>query len=183
MPGAATDTRPAPVTLIVKPSRPFDAQQIVRAAGDAKRRTSHGKTYYEVSVGAMRTLYLPSDHVIVLSALPASELDAVFASDGTRPALSADAVALVRGVESHSCWAVVPFEGTARTRLEGAARGDSRSLVEALLKAKGLAVWGGADGERLHFGAEAPCANDRAPPAWRPRPRTPGRRRRRSWTR
>jgi hypothetical protein len=93
--------------------------------------------------------------------LPASELDTVFASDGTNPSLSADALALVRGAQSHPCWAVVPFEGAARTRLERAARNDPRSLAEAMLKAKGLAVWADADGERLRFGADVPCADER----------------------
>jgi hypothetical protein len=110
----------------------------------------------------MRTLYMPSDRLIVLSMLPAGELDAVFASDGTKPNLSADAVALVRGAASHPCWAVVPFEGTARARLERAARDDPQSLADALLKAKGVAVWGEGDGERLRFGANVPCANERA---------------------
>jgi hypothetical protein len=162
LPGAAAPSRPAPVTLILKPSRPFDARRVARAAEGARPRTAHGKTYYEVSVGEMRTLYMPSDRLIILSMLSAGELDAVFASDGTRPSLSADAVSLVRGAESHPCWAVVPFEGAARARLEGAARKDPQSLADALLKAKGVAVWGEGDGERLRFGADVPCADGRA---------------------
>jgi hypothetical protein len=162
VPGAAAPSRPAPVTLILKPSRPFDARQVARAAEGARPRTAHGKTYYEVSVGEMRTLYMPSDRVIVLSMLPAGELDAVFASDGTKPSLSADAVSLVRSAESHPFWAVVPFEGTARARLESAARNDPQSLADALLKAKGVAVWEEGDRERLRVGADVPCADARA---------------------
>ncbi|HEX5273130.1 MAG TPA: hypothetical protein VFW33_21690 [Gemmataceae bacterium] len=160
-PGAQVATRPAPVTIILKPTRPFDPRQVVRAVEGARRRSAHGKTYYEVEVGEMRTLYMPSDRVIVLSMLPPSELDAVFASDGTTANLSPEGVALVHGAESHPCWAVVPFDGPAGNRLRHAAAAQPGSLANTLQLATGLAVWGGADGERLHFGADAPCAGER----------------------
>jgi hypothetical protein len=159
--------QPVAVTLILKTSRPFDPEQVVRAAGRAIPRKAHGKTYYEVNVGQMRTLFMPSDRLIVLSALPAADLDAMFGSDGTRPNLSADGLALVRGVEAHPFWTAVPFEGAARARLDDALRDKDgeradRVLLTSLKGAKGLAVWAGPDGERLRFGAEAPCADEDA---------------------
>ena len=35
-------------------------------------------------------------------------------------------------------------------------------LLGSLKKAKGVAVWAGPDGERIRFGADAPCADDDA---------------------
>jgi hypothetical protein len=161
VPAAAANARPAPVTLILKPSRPFDPARVARAAEGGRPRKAHGKTYYEINVGEMRTLYMPSDRLIVLSVLPASELDAVFASDGRKPSISSDAVALVRGAESHPCWAVVPFEGETRARLDRGALKGPKSLADSLQKGKGIAAWGGPDGDRLRFGADVPCANER----------------------
>jgi hypothetical protein len=150
---------PSPMVLILKTSRPFDPQQVVRAADRATRRTSHGKTYYEVQAGELRTLYMPSDRVIVLSALLASELDVVLRSDGVTPQLSAETVALVRSVEAHPSWAVVPVEGATRARLESAAP-KGRSLTDSLAKAKAIALWGAADGQQLTLGADVTCADD-----------------------
>jgi hypothetical protein len=154
--------RLGPVTFILKTARPFDPRRVARAATDSVRRTAHGKTYYEVNEGDVRTLYVPSDRIIVLSALPARDLDALFASDGRTPAVSADAVALVRGVEANPCWAVLPFEAQAQRDDPAAAgqpRGDAETLTDALGTAKGAALWGAPEGERMKFGVNVACAD------------------------
>jgi hypothetical protein len=148
---------PPSVTFILQTGRPFDPEQVARAATGAVRRTAHGKTYYEVREVDMRTLYMPSDRIIVLSSLSADELGALLTSDGRTPTLSADTVALVRSVEAHPCWAVVPFEGEMRERLEGA--GPKRDpTMAALTRAKGVAAWCRPDGDRLRLGADVVCA-------------------------
>ncbi len=148
---------PSPMVLILKTLRPFDPERVARAARSATPKTVHGKTYYEVSEGDLRTLYMPSDHLIILSALPASQLDAVFRSDGVTPSLSPDVLALVRSVEARPSWVVVPVEGATRSRLEGATT-KGRSLTDSLAKSKVVTVWGAPDGDQLTFGAEVVCA-------------------------
>jgi hypothetical protein len=154
---------PPSLTLVLKTTRAFDPRKVARAAGDAVARTAHGKTYYEVSEGAVRTLYMPSDRIIVLSVLPANELDALFTSDGTTPALSADTLALVREAGQSTVWMVVPFEGKTRVQLaflhDNPPPPELRSLREPLKRAKGVAVWGRLDGDQVKLGINLACGD------------------------
>jgi hypothetical protein len=151
-------------TIILQTTRPFDPEKVARAVPNAVRKTSHDKTYFELNEGEMRTLYMPSDRILVLSARPASELDALFTSDGKTPCVSADVRTLIRAVDGNSLWAVVPVEGATRTEMQRLARSEKGNanadpLASALANSKAIAVWGTADSTNLTFGATVLCSD------------------------
>jgi hypothetical protein len=154
-------TAPRVTTVILRPSRGFDPAKIVRAFQDPAHKTLHGKSYYLVFEGDMHTLFMPSDRTIILSSLSADELDGVFTSDGTTPAVSPETAALVRGVEESTVWLAVPFEGQTRTKLDEAAR-EAKGigpLAGLLAKGQGVAVWGTLDGDQVRCGINVACAD------------------------
>jgi hypothetical protein len=169
------------MTLILRPSRPFDQKVIARACKNPVRKTAHGKYYYEIAEGDMRTLFMPSDHTLILSTLTADRLDALFASDGTRPSVSADALSLARTVSNTTYSVVIPLEGRVRKKFEDEARqgqgnpmNPMQPLIEQVAKGKGLAIWGTVDGQQVKLGANvlysdataAKAASQAAETAW-----------------
>jgi hypothetical protein len=162
-PPAAAPGRNA-ITMIVRSSRPFDQKKVVSSCKDPHHKTAHGKSYYEVNEGEFRTLFMPSNRTLIMSSLSAAELDPLFASNGTTPAASADAAALVRGVDKTTIWAVLPFEGKTRTKLDDGLRNDPappewQALVNPVAKGKGVAIWGTLQGEQVGIGVNVACAD------------------------
>jgi hypothetical protein len=159
--------RPQLMTMIFRPSRPFDQKKLARSFKDPVRKTAHGKSYYEVNDGEIRTVFMPSDRTLVMSSLSAAALDALFTSDGLTPSMSADAAALVRGVDKTTLWFAVPFEGSTRTKLDQAVREAGAQgaanplggLEQQLAKGKGAAAWGTLAGEQVQLGVNLVCAD------------------------
>jgi hypothetical protein len=152
------------ITMIVRSSRPFDQKKVVGSCKDPHHRTAHGKSYYEVNEGEFRTLFMPSNRTLIMSTLSAAELDALFASNGTTPSVSADAAALVREVDKTTFWVALPFEGKTRTRLDDLLRnaplpGDMQSLGEQIGRGKGAAIWGSLEGDSVKLGVNLACAD------------------------
>jgi hypothetical protein len=163
MPGGSFG-RSVTQTVILKTSKPFEQKKVVKACQEAAHKKAHGKSYYEIAEGDFRTLFMPSDRVIILSSQPAGDLDALFASDGTTPSVSADAAALIREVNQATVWAVMPFEGKTRTAIDEGLSKDPpppelKPLGDALAKGKGVAVWGSLDGDEVKIGVNLACAD------------------------
>jgi len=151
-------------TFVLQTTRPIDPESVARAAPKAERKTAHDKTYFELNEGQLRTLYMPSDRIIVLSTRPASELDALFNSDGRTPGISQDTRTLIRAVEASALWAVVPFEGQTRTKIQSISRSekvdpDLKHLASALANSKGMVAWVAPDSTNLSLGATVLCTD------------------------
>jgi hypothetical protein len=160
-PGGAAPARNA-VTLIARSSRPFDQKKIVKSCKDAKHNKAHGKSYYEVNEGEFRTLFMPSNRTLVLSSLSATELDALFTSDGTTPSVSADTLALVRGVDKTTFWAAIPFEGKTRAQVDEFLQNPlmkGQPALDAIGRGKGAAIWGTLEADQVKIGANLVCAD------------------------
>src|SRR5262249_29780261 len=152
------------ITMIARSSKPFDQKKVAKACKDANRKSAHGKSYYEVTEGEFRTLFMPSNRTLIFSSLSATDLDALFASDGTTPSVSADTAALVRGVDKMTFWMAFPFEGKTRTKLDDLLRNDPapkelQPVVEPAARGKGVALWGTLEGEQVKIGLNVACAD------------------------
>jgi phage FluMu protein Com len=166
-PGAAPAMpRPKGMTWVLRPSRPFDQKKMAKSFKNSVSKSAHGKSYYEVNDGDMRTVFMPSDRTLVLSTLMAADIDSIFTSDGITPSVSADTAALMRGVEKTTVSVVIPFEGQVRTNLDDAvrqgqgAKGDPiQPMMEQIAKGKGVAIWGTFEGQKLNLGVNVLCAD------------------------
>jgi hypothetical protein len=152
------------MTVILRPSRPFGQKKVVAACNNATHQKAHGKSYYDIKEGELRTLFMPSDRTLILSAQSGAQLDALFAADGTTPLLSPDAVALARTVDKSSYWGVILFEGKTRTNLDDWLRKNPppkewQPLVEPIAKGKGVALWATLQGDQVSLGVNAACAD------------------------
>jgi hypothetical protein len=150
---------PKTMTMILRPSRPFDQKQMARSCKNPVRKSAHGKYYYDIVDGDMRTLFMPSDRTLVISTLSADRLDALFASDGSTPSVSPDALNLARTVGNSTYSVVVPFEGKTRTKLDEDVRQGQgnqlnplQPLEEQVAKGKGVAAYGTLDGQQVKLG-------------------------------
>jgi hypothetical protein len=161
-PGAAPGRANA-ITMVARSSRPFDQKKVVKACKDAKHNKSHGKSYYEINEGEFRTLFMPSSRTLIVSSLPAADLDALFASDGTTPSVSADTLELVRGVDKMAFWMAFPFEGKTRAHLDEGLRDNpllkGQPALEAIGRAKGAAIWGTLEADQVKIGVNLVCAD------------------------
>jgi hypothetical protein len=113
----------------------------------------------------MHTLYMPSDRVIVLSGLPASQLEAVFRSDGTTPGVPAGTVTLIRSVQENQVWAVTTPEGLSHATTGAPVGKDAKKdplkpLADAVAGSQGAAAWASLDGERVKLGINVACADE-----------------------
>ncbi len=152
---------PKGVTLICRTSRPFDQKKVAGSCKNPVRKSAHGKYYYEVNEGDMRTMFMPSDRTLILSTLPSSDLDTLFASDGSTPSVSGDAAALCRSVSATTYSVAIPFQGEVRSKLDnGVRQGKGNNLdpmqpiMEQVAKGKGVAAWGTLDGQQVKLGVD-----------------------------
>jgi hypothetical protein len=175
LPGGAPGAMPPPpapprrprYTWVLRPSKEFDQKKMARSFKGAVQKSAHGKTYYDVNDGDLRTAFMPSNHTLVISTQPASELDALFTSDGKTPSVSADTVAMTRGVDQTLFWMVIPFEGKTRTRIDEAVRQQKADknpdpltpMVEQVARGKGVAIWSALEPNRVTFGVNLPAAD------------------------
>jgi hypothetical protein len=149
-----TVPEPTPQTVILKTSKPFSQRQVAGAAQGATRKELNGRTYYDITEPGYRTLFMPSDRLIVLSHLPADQLGAVIGADGSKPAVPPDTVALIGAVNGNPLWAVARYDDSARKTVGQAAAQEKqvRDLTALLDKAKGGAFWGSTEGDRINLG-------------------------------
>src|SRR5262249_19131911 len=106
-------TQPESTTVILRSSVAFDQKKMGQWATAAGAKKLKDKYYYDKhqDLAHVKTMYMPSSNILVLSELPATKFESMFAGDGIKPALPADAVALVRQVDKSPAWAVIPFDG------------------------------------------------------------------------
>src|SRR5262249_26464684 len=122
------------------------------------------KYHYEVNDPRIKTVYMPSNRVLVLTSFLGLPLEPILKADGKKPAVSADTVAAIRAIEKNTFWGVVPFEGKLRTDMEAGLAKDPpptelKALVDGLLKAKNAIFWGKLDSNRLSIGLGLNCAD------------------------
>lgn len=162
-PGMGPQDKPQKMTMVLRTSKPFDQKKLATASKDAVRKSHKGKTYYEVNENELKTLFMPSDRTIVMTVLRGAEAEAIIGSDG-KPALAADAVTLIRGVEKNTGWlAFVPPEAERNTLLAELKKQplppDGKPFADALTKARGVALYGQM-GDQVKFGCNVAFGDD-----------------------
>ncbi len=157
------------MTVIIRSRLPFSQKKLSRSWGSVSRQSLNGKTYYKVhNTPPFATLYMPSDRIIIASALPAEQLAAVMASDGTRPLVNPDVAALAQQARKSHVWMVVPFNEALRGVMQqgiagqGASSPELKPLVDALQKAKGVGFWASLVGEQIHLDLALSCDGETA---------------------
>src|SRR5262249_45094388 len=150
-----------------------DQKKIGHWATSAGAKKLKDKYYYDKhqELPAVKTVYMPSSNILVLSDLPATRFESMFAGDGIKPALSADAVALIRKVENSPAWVVLPFDAKTKEDVRGG-RGpvpliwtvvpnDLRPAVQKILpEAKGMTFRLDLDKDALVLTVGVGCQND-----------------------
>jgi DNA-directed RNA polymerase subunit RPC12/RpoP len=164
-PGAVNTQQTPPMTVIVKSSKPFSQRKIAQHTKDAVRKSQNGKTYYSVSESGFKTLYMPSDRIIVLSHRDISQLGSILSSDGASSSASASTTTLIRAVQNSTMWLVVPFEGELKKKMDtGLAQEppppEIRPLVDAAAKGTGAVLWGTLSGDKVKIGVGLGCADE-----------------------
>jgi hypothetical protein len=162
-PGMGPQDKPQKMTMVLRTSKPFDQKKMAKSGKDAVRKSYKGKTYYEVNENELKTLFMPSDRTIVMTVLRGAEAEALIGSDG-KPALSAEGVTLIRGVEKNTGWmAFVPPEAERNTLLAELKKQpippDGKAFADALTKARGVAIYGQL-GDQVKFGCNLAFGDD-----------------------
>jgi hypothetical protein len=125
-----------------------------------------GKFYHQITEGEYRTLYMPSNRIIVVSTFTPEEVRSIFKSDGTNPTLPADSAGLIGQVRKNTLWVTVPFQGEIKRQMDQSLARDKppaelKPLTDALAKSKGVAAWVNLDGDQVKIGVGLVC-NDPA---------------------
>jgi hypothetical protein len=138
-PPTGPTTRSYYTTTVWHSKSPFSQRKIRNCLSEPIAERIKGKTVYRTK---SETFFMPSDRIIVVTNLPDDQLGTIVGSDGTSPALGAEAQNLLRSVENHHVWMVVPFSGTNRSQIEKLTEGAPPNflpLLKLLIKAQGAA--------------------------------------------
>ena len=171
---------PPGMTMIFQPSKPFDQKKLGKSFAQSKQKSAHGKTYYDVNDGGFRTVFMPSNRMMIASTLSASDLDSLFTSDGKTPSVSPEIASLVHAAEDKTYWAVLPFEGAIKDAMKkGMQQGGGlgglgganvpkggkdpmQAVADAFLKTKGMSMWCDLQPAQVKVGFEVACADNTA---------------------
>ncbi|MBL8799057.1 MAG: hypothetical protein JNM56_34545 [Planctomycetia bacterium] len=100
-------TQPDSLTFVVRSKSPFDQLKVGGwLSGGGKPTKRDGKYYYDKpkELPFARTLYFPSNRMIVFSDRPADQWADLFAADGSNPAISSEFEQALRRVEQEPVW-------------------------------------------------------------------------------
>ncbi|OAI52320.1 hypothetical protein AYO44_04740 [Planctomycetaceae bacterium SCGC AG-212-F19] len=113
-------SKPPAMTLIVQSTFPFDEKQMGTWATPNPPKKYKDRWFYDShkELPGVKFVYMPNKRILVLSEMPSATLEAILTSNGTKPALPAEIVALIRPVERNLIWAVMPFSGNTREDLK-----------------------------------------------------------------
>jgi hypothetical protein len=151
-------------TVILKSKVAFDQNQMRKCCQNAVARKHKGKTYFEVSEGRFKTLFMPSNWMIIFTDVPEAQVEMLIDSNGTRPSLSADALGLAQQAMPSTAWGVARFDPTIRQAIQQAMAQAGPMLpanVPNLLnRAKGASLAGTWEGDAVHFQVSLACPDE-----------------------
>lgn len=159
----------AKMVVVVKSKTPFDGSKVIKfLEPKAQQERVKGRTVYKSKskTGEMTTTYFPNNQVFVSTNLSDTEFEPILASRGHKPLLSADTMALVEPVCQNQLWAVAPFNGDVRQKLQQAIRSapagsapDTAAFQAALPNAKGAGGWLIIDNNQVKLTLGVMCAD------------------------
>jgi phage FluMu protein Com len=97
-------------TRITRSKVPFSQSKIRKAADGPVRKTFQGKTYFQINETPFTRLFTPSDRTIVVSTVNDGQMEAIIGTEGSKPALPANTLTMMRGIQQDHLWAFVPME-------------------------------------------------------------------------
>ena len=164
---------PRAAVVVLKSKVPFDQKKIGAALKaqqqflSVEQAKANGRTYFKVALKdappeiPTGIVYMPSNQLVVVALAP--DLDAVTKSDGTTPALPAEALTLLRSAENGAGWLVVSVGEQMRARmqeLKAQASGAPPDLVNPVVQSKAAAVWVEVQGGQVKLNAHLACADE-----------------------
>ncbi|HZU37809.1 MAG TPA: hypothetical protein VFA18_17950, partial [Gemmataceae bacterium] len=164
--------KPSNLTLVLRPSKPFDQKKVAKALKDPVQKRHQGMLYYEFKENdETSTVFMPSNRTLVLTLLHGNQVEGIVGSNG-QPALPVEAVTLIRGVAKNTGWvALLPGDEDRKTLVASLEKqpipAEGKIFTDALAKARGAAFYGHLDtqanllkfGGSLLFGDNAAAAD------------------------
>jgi hypothetical protein len=152
------------VTVILKSKVAFDQNKVRKSCKSALVRKYKGKTYFEVSEGRFKTLFMPSNWMIIFTDVPEAQVQTLIDSNGTQPGLPADALRLAQQAAPSTAWGVAQFDRTIKQAIQqGMAQAGPTlpaSFPSMLGRAKGASLSGTWEGNAVHFQVSLACADE-----------------------
>jgi hypothetical protein len=152
------------VTVILKSKVAFDQNKIRKCCKSATPRKYKGKTYFEVSEGPFKTLFMPSNWMIIFTNVPEAQVQSMIDSNGTQPGLPADALGLAQQAVESTAWVVALFDHTMKQAIQqGMAQAGPMmpaNVGEMLGRAKGASLSGTVQGNAVLFRASLVCPDE-----------------------
>jgi hypothetical protein len=153
--------------MILKSKVPFDRKKIIahlKLADSAQRLK--WKTYYKRTVGSeTMSVYIPSERLIIWSALPEKEWGEVLTSKGHKPVPTGDLKTMIDTVSANPVWGATIMDAAFKKRLEGLAGFipvAGASLKEAINAGKSAATWVAIEDGQVKFKVGMMCADGEA---------------------
>lgn len=159
---------PQTMTMVATSRTGFDPVKVAKGLKKAKPEKVNGKVVFSIEDKQMKTVFMPSDRIIVVTTLLATDekLAALVGSDGSQPMLPAEALKLVREGQKGPAWVAVPFDEMITKLLEGLAEQQKgkvppefQPLLKAFTSSRGAAVLLNGDANNLRLTVTLACAN------------------------
>jgi uncharacterized protein YkwD len=158
-----------PITVVFKSKIPFDRKKLAKAlAIDGTAVKVGNSEYYKPPEGlnGPTALIMPNDRIIILTSLPDEKLDPLLSAKSNQPAVAPDLVSMVRKIDQNHIWLAMAIDDGMRRELQqnlpqlaAQAPPEVQAAVPALSQARGLAIWGGLEGNQIKLNVGVNCAN------------------------
>lgn len=118
-----------PGVVVLRSSVGFDQKKIGRWASAKGPRQLNDKYYFDQhrDFASVKVVYTPSDRILVLSELTATQWEVLFDADGSTPALAPDVMNMIRPLTKNAAWGVVNFDANFKSDLK-AGKGPMETL-------------------------------------------------------
>jgi uncharacterized protein YkwD len=160
-------------TLVLQSSVAFDQKRLGRWVSAKAARQINEKFYYDQhrDLPWVKTVYMPSDRILVLSDIAAKEWAILFDADGSTPAAPPDTLGLIRPLEKNPAWAVMSFDLKTKEEIK-AGKGPAQIMAlllandvmptvqKVLPEAKGMTLRASLVNNQLGIALGVSCAND-----------------------
>jgi hypothetical protein len=109
------------IAVIMRTKIPYKEEEMRLSFKGEDRQTAHGKVYYKIPVAAVNQpgvfgqakssrrflVGMPNDRIVLFGNMAPARLESVLASDGTKPNISGETLALVQDVDKSTAWFAV----------------------------------------------------------------------------
>jgi hypothetical protein len=152
------------VTVVVKTTASLDRNKLAEAMGSSTTTSIGGQRVYRLGGGGPKAMFVPNKRIAVFADLPDNLIDTIARSSGTKPAVSAETLALAAKFNTSSIWAVVGPEGLNDPSFQAgfsagaAASPEGKALAPLLQTARGAGIGIDVSGDLgIKFGLQ--CAD------------------------